>query len=122
MPTNFNRYDAQAVREELADVIYDISPTDTPFMSTIAGKGSVANTYFEWQTDVLVAADATNYHAEGAAVGTAATTATSRLGNYTQIFVDAVSVPDTDSGLRKAGRASEIAYQMLKTAKEQKLN
>ena len=44
------------------------------------------------------------------------------MGNYTQIFKNAVNIPDTDEGLKKAGRAAEIAYQMLKTAKEQKLD
>ncbi len=71
MATNFNTYDAQAIREDLSDVIYDISPTDTPFLSGIAGKGTVSNTYFEWQTDALAAASGTNYHVEGAAVGAA---------------------------------------------------
>lgn len=42
--------------------------------------------------------------------------------NYTQIFKNAVSVPDTDSGLSKHARASEMAYQMLKVAAEQKLD
>tara|TARA_R100001510_G_scaffold2124_1_gene1663 strand:+ start:372 stop:1109 length:738 start_codon:yes stop_codon:yes gene_type:complete len=49
-------------------------------------------------------------------------TATSRLNNRTQIFKNAVVVPDTDEGLDKAGRAREIAYQTLKIAKEQKLD
>ena len=49
-------------------------------------------------------------------------TATSRLNNRTQIFKNAVVVPDTDEGLDKAGRAREIAYQTLKLAKEQKLD
>jgi hypothetical protein len=49
-------------------------------------------------------------------------TGTSRLGNYTQIFKNAVTVPDTDEGLDKAGRSAEMAYQTLKIAKEQKLD
>ena len=39
MPTQFKTYDATAIREDLSDVIYDISPTDTPFLSSITGKG-----------------------------------------------------------------------------------
>ncbi len=46
MPTHFKTYDATAIREDLSDVIYDISPTDTPFLSSIAGKGTVSNTCF----------------------------------------------------------------------------
>jgi hypothetical protein len=120
-PTNtFDSYDAVGIREDLSDVIYDISPESTPFYSKCK-KVSASNTFHEWQTDAL-RASAANAHVEGDEITANARTATSRLGNYTQIFVDAVSVPDTDSGLKKAGRASEIAYQMLKTAKEQKLD
>jgi hypothetical protein len=93
---------------------------ETPFYSKCK-KLKASNTLHEWQTDTL-RASAANAHVEGDEITANARSATSRLGNYTQIFVDAVSVPDTDSGLRKAGRASEIAYQMLKTAKEQKLD
>ena len=118
-PSNtFDSYDAVGIREDLSDIIYDVSPEETPFY-TKCKKVKATNSLHEWQTDALRAA-AANAHVEGDEITANARTATSRLGNYTQIFVDAVSVPDTDSGLKKAGRASEIAYQMLKTAKEQK--
>lgn len=120
-PSNtFDSYDAVGIREDLSDIIYDVSPEETPFY-TKCKKVKASNSLHEWQTDSLRAA-AANAHVEGDEITANARTATSRLGNYTQIFVDAVSVPDTDSGLKKAGRASEIAYQMLKTAKEQKLD
>ena len=83
--TQFKTYDANAIREELSDVIYDISPTETPFLSGIAKKGTVSNTHFEWQTDALATAVNTNYHIEGAAVGAASMTDTTRVDNYTQI-------------------------------------
>ena len=118
-PSNtFDSYDAVGIREDLSDIIYDVSPEETPFY-TKCKKVKATNALHEWQTDALRAA-AANAHIEGDEITANARTATSRLGNYSQIFVDAVSVPDTDSGLKKAGRASEIAYQMLKTAKEQK--
>ena len=120
-PSNtFDSYDAVGIREDLSDIIYDVSPEETPFY-TKCKKVTATNSLHEWQTDSLRAAGA-NAHVEGDEITANARTATSRLGNYTQIFVDAVSVPDTDSGLKKAGRASEVAYQMLKTAKEQKLD
>lgn len=65
---------------------------------------------------------AANAHIEGDATTAEARSATTRLGNYTQIFKNAVVVPDTDEGLNKAGRAKEIAYQTMKIAKEQKLD
>jgi hypothetical protein len=120
-PTNtFDSYDAVGIREDLQDVIYDISPEETPFYSACK-KVKASNTFHEWQTDAL-RSSAANAHVEGDDTAASALTATSRLGNYTQIFKNAVSIPDTDEGLKKAGRASEIAYATLKIAKEQKLD
>lgn len=120
-PANtFESYDAVGIREDLQDIIYDISPEETPFY-TKCKKAKASNTFHEWQTDAL-RDSADNAHIEGDDTTAEARTATSRLGNYTQIFKNAVIIPDTDSGLKKAGRASEIAYQMLKVAKEQKLD
>lgn len=120
-PNNtFDSYDAVGIREDLSDVIYTISPEDTPFYTKCA-KTSAKNTYHEWQTDAL-RASRENANIEGDDTTAQARSATVRLGNYTQIFKDAVSVPGTDLGLDKAGRASEMAYQVMKVAKEQKLD
>ena len=120
-PSNtFDSYDAKGIREDLENVIYDISPEETPFYSS-AKKVSASNTLHEWQTDSL-RSSAANAHIEGDDTTANAMTATARLGNYTQIFKNAVIIPDTDSGLDKAGRATEMAYQTLKIAKEQKLD
>lgn len=120
-PTNtFDSYDAVGIREDLQDVIYDISPEETPFYSSTK-KVSAKNTYHEWQTDAL-RSSAANAHIEGDDTTAEARSATSRLGNYTQIFKNSVVIPGTDMGLNKAGRAKEMAYQVMKIAKEQKLD
>ena len=120
-PSNtFDSYDAVGIREDLSDIITNISPEETPFM-TKSGKSRARNTLHEWQTDSL-RASAANAHIEGDATTAEARSATTRLGNYTQIFKNAVVVPDTDEGLDKAGRAREIAYHVLKIGKEQKLD
>ena len=120
-PANtFDSYDSVGIREDLSNVIHNISPEETPFYSKSAKK-SAKNTLVEWQTDSL-RASAANAHIEGDATAGEARSATTRLGNYTQIFKNAVVVPDTDEGLDKAGRAKEVAYQTLKIAKEQKLD
>ena len=93
---------------------------ETPFY-TKSRKTTAKNTLVEWQTDSL-RASAANAHIEGDDTTASAATATSRLNNRTQIFKNAVIVPDTDEGLDKAGRAQEIAYQTLKIAAEQKLD
>lgn len=116
----FDSYDSVGIRESLEDIIYDISPSDTPFYSACS-KVKVGNTLHEWQTDALRAASA-NAHIEGDETTAEARVATVRRQNRTQIFKNATVIPDTDEGLKKAGRAAEIGYQMLKTAKEQKLD
>lgn len=120
-PANtFSSYDAVGIREDLSDMIHDISPDETPFY-TMCGKTKAKNTLHEWQTDSL-RSSADNKHIEGDDTVASSRTPTTRLNNQTQIFKDAVVVPDTDEGLDKAGRAKELAYQSLKIAKEQKLD
>lgn len=120
-PTNtFDSYDAVGIREDLQDIIYDVSPSETPFYSSVA-KVKATNTFHEWQTDAL-RSSAANAHIEGDDTVAEARTATTRQGNYSQIFKNAVTIADTDSGLKKAGRAAEMAYAVLKVAKEQKLD
>ena len=120
-PTNtFDTYDSVGIREDLSDIVHNISPEETPFYSKSAKKAA-RNTFVEWQTDSL-RASAANAHIEGDATTAEARTATTRLGNYTQIFKNAVVVSDSDDNVDNAGRAKEIAYQTLKIAKEQKLD
>ena len=120
-PTNtFDSYDAVGIREDLSDIITNVSPEETPFF-TKCGKTSAKNTLVEWQTDAL-RSSAVNAHIEGNDTTADAMTATTRLNNRTQIFKNAVTIPDTDEGLDKAGRQREVAYQVVKIAKEQKLD
>ena len=85
-------YDSvNAIREDLANVIYDISPVDTPFMSNI-GRDTASNTYFEWQTDALANANTANAAIEGADAGNADFDPTVRVANYTQISTKVISV------------------------------
>ena len=120
-PTNtFDTYDSVGIREDLSNVIHNISPEETPFYSK-AAKKAAKNTLVEWQTDSL-RASAANAHIEGDTTTAEARAATTRLGNYTQIFKNAVVVSDSDDNVDNAGRAKEIAYQTLKIAKEQKLD
>ena len=72
----YDRYTAIGAREDLTDVIYDISPTDTPIMSSI-GKTKATSVYHEWQTDSLAAATTANALVEGASA-TEATMGTTR--------------------------------------------
>lgn len=112
----FSTYDAVGIREDLSDMIYDVSPTETPFFS-MAKKAKAANTYHEWQTDSLDAA-ASNAHVEGDETSYGAITATVRLGNYTQILKKNAIVSGTNEAVNRAGRNREMAYQIVKKTKE----
>lgn len=114
--TQFRTYAAVGMREDLSDVIYNISPTDTPFMSTI-GKTKATAVYHEWQTDSLAAA-AANAAVEGADASTATLSATVRVGNRTQISQKTIGVTGTLEAVNKAGRKSEMAYQLAKASSE----
>ena len=118
MPT-FTQFDAVGAREDLADVIYDISPQDTPIMSSI-GKGKATAVYHEWQTDSLASANTANAAVEGADATAATLTPTTRIGNYTQIVQKTVQVSGTLESVDKAGRKSEKAYQLAKASAELK--
>ena len=114
----YTRFDAKGVREDLSNVIYQISPEETPFMSNV-GRENVTNTFFEWQTDDLAAASTTNAQIEGDDITSfTAVTATVRLGNYTQISRKDVIIAGTLEAVDKAGRRSELSYQMAKKSAE----
>jgi hypothetical protein len=115
------RYDAtKSIREDFADVIYNISPTDCPLMSNI-GRDTAKQTYTEWQTDALATAVTTNAVIEGDDAPAADTTAaTNRVGNYTQISRKIVQVSGTVESVGMAGIKSMLGYQMAKKAKELK--
>lgn len=118
MPT-FDRYSAIGAREDLSDVIYSISPTDTPIMNSI-GKSKATGTFHEWQTDTLAAATTANALVEGADATSATITPTTRIGNFTQIVGKTVQVSGTLESVDKAGRKSEKAYQLAKASSEMK--
>ena len=113
----YKTYDTVGIREDLQNAIYDISPTTTPFMSTI-GKTTAKNTYHEWQTDSLADVNLNNAQVEGADAVSATLTPTTRVGNYTQISDKVIQVSTTDDKVDKAGRSTETAYQLAKASAE----
>ena len=94
-PTNtFDTYDSVGEREDLSDVIYSISPTDTPFLSS-AAKTQATAVVHEWQTDSLAAAVTNNAVIEGDEATLDASTATTRLSNSAQIMDKTVVIEIT---------------------------
>jgi hypothetical protein len=121
LTNEFLTFSAVGNREDLADVIYMVSPTDTPFQANIA-KVKATATKHEWQRDVLAAA-ADNSQLEGddttsSGYSFGSVTATVRLNNTCQISYKNVIVSGTQDAVNKAGRKREIVYQLMKKTKE----
>jgi hypothetical protein len=112
----FDTYKSVGIREDLTDVIYNISPTDTPFVSNV-GSGSAKGTYHEWQQDSL--ADPVDSPVpEGADATAAALDPTVRLGNFAQINEKTFVISESDLVADNAGRGVEMAYQEAKKGLE----
>lgn len=116
--------DIKGSKIDVSDVIYNISPTETPFMSNI-GRTTASNVRHYWQTDSLAAA-AVNAQDQGKNFDTTTTnaidgvTATSMVSNVTQISDKSVIISGTAEAIMKHGRKSELAYQIAKKGKELK--
>lgn len=118
LPTDtFTSYLAVGNREDLSDVIYNVDPTDTPFLTSIP-RTKATVTLHEWQSDTLAAASTGNAVLEGDDATTDAATATVRLSNTCQISDKVPRVTGTQQANVAAGRRDELAYQIVKRAKE----
>jgi len=118
-PTNlYDTYDTTGIREDLVDVIYNVSPEDTPILSAIP-RTTAKSTKHEWQLDSL-ATPATNAVIEGDEATVDAMTATTRAFNYCQISDKVIAVSGTQAAVDAAGRDDEMAYQIAKKSKELK--
>jgi hypothetical protein len=108
----FASYLAVGNREDLTDMIYRISPTETPFFSS-AAREKASNVKHEWQIDAITAASASNQQVEGNNPSNTSVVPTSRIFNYTEIAQYAFQITGTQQALNQAGR-TEMAFQTVK--------
>lgn len=115
-PTNtFLSTAAVGNREDLIDIITNISPTKTPFLS-LCGTAKATATLHEWQTQDLATASS-NAQPEGDDAVASVVVPTVRLSNRTQISTKNVTVSGTQQAVKSAGRGNEMSMQMgLKSA------
>ena len=111
-------YDQVGKKEDVSDVISNITPTKTPFVSSI-GTRKVSNTLFQWQEDSLRAVQA-NKNAEGFTASASNLDPTTMRSGYTQILQKTFVVSGTADAINTYGRAKETAYQMAKAGAEVK--
>jgi len=103
-------------REDLADVIYDLFPDDTYFLTNL-DKTSASATFHEWLGDSL-ASPGSNINVEGNDGEFSSISSPSRYGNYTQIFKKEFIVSGTQEAVAKAGRRTEGQRQTVKQMRE----
>ena len=106
----FDTYSATSDREQLSNVIYNISPQSTPFMSAI-GKNSIKNVVFDWQSESLPTASGAG-NLEGFELSRAASTATVRNSNVAMISKRDATVTGSQQASDPAGKKSEMAHQL----------
>ena len=104
------------VREDFMDAIYNISPVDTPFMSGI-GRASCKDVFTSWQQDDIAEPDETNAAIDGDDIGPDSSQRARRVGNINQISRKSLGISGRAEVVDKAGRSSEMAYQLAKAAK-----
>lgn len=112
VPTNaLTAYSVGAAREDLTDMIHDISPTDFPLMSMI-GRSKAKAKYHEWPVHTRRAAVTTNAHVDGDDFDGDAATNPVKVGNHCQIFREDVITTGRADAVDKAGRGKELAFQL----------
>jgi hypothetical protein len=110
---------ANNIREDLGNIIFNVTPFQTPFTSAIAQTKVTADTH-EWLTDTLEVAVATNAVVEaGTPQALNAGTTRVRKGNFVQIADSSVVVTNKAEFMDRAGvPGKEMAYQLMKKGKE----
>jgi len=117
MPT-YQTYQQVGAKEDVSDIISNLTPTKTPFISSI-GTENIHNTLFQWQEDELRAVQA-NAQVEGFTATDATISPTSMRQNFTQILEKTIKVSGSADRRDTYGRAKESAYQMSKAMQEVK--
>lgn len=115
MSTTAYSYEDNAVREDLLDVLTNLSPTDTQLVTGLGTSSAKAQRH-EWLTDTLQAVG-NNAYAEGADASYRTITNPTRLINYTQILRQGYQVSDTERAVNTAAFSDRLAYEATKALK-----
>lgn len=119
MAYGLKTYEDKARREDLIDVISDVSPDDNP-LSTMLGTTTAKQTTHEWLED-YIARETDNVGAvEGAAASYSDLTQPSRRTNVTQILAQTFRVSGTESAVAIGGMGDAYTYQKGKALRQWK--
>ena len=109
-PVVGEHYGDVSIREDITDIIFQITPTDTPVMN-ITSRGRAKATTHQWQRRVLTTRQ-DNANFEGAVYTfTAGNRRTTRVSNETQNFLKEIRVSTTLEAVEQAGIGSMFSDQ-----------
>lgn len=105
----YTTYDTVGIKEDVSDIISNLSPTKTPFQSML-GNDKTRNRAFSWLEDSLRAVGV-NAKIEGFTAADATLTPPVSRDNVTQILEKTFKISATEDAVDQYGRAKETAYQ-----------
>jgi len=105
------------IREDVMEKIWDISKIPLPFTDACS-KGTHTNRRVEFVVDKLGTPVASNAVVEGVDITQNNTAIGTRLGNYTQIPVKAVSITTTAEASNGIGGMNSLSYQLMMRQQE----
>ena len=109
----------KTLREQLGDVISNISPFETPFMSAIK-KEKAKSTKVEWLNDSLASPSTTNAQLEGETYTATATPDVTRLDNMAQISAKNFAITSTQDAVDNSGLSTYSSYELVKNSRSLK--
>ncbi len=113
-------YDDAARREDLIDVLGDVTPDETPLF-TLLGKTKASGTYHEWVEDYIDPPTSVTHSSEGAAASYSDLTQPARRGNVTAIISETFRVSGTERAVSVAAMGDPLSYQKAKALKTWKM-
>lgn len=112
-------YQATNNAEDVSDIIYNLSPADTPLQSLVK-RGKAEGVFSQWNIDSLAAVDPNNAVIEGDDAANDTLTQPAFAGNYVQLSDKVWQVSTTQNSVKAYGMGRTRAYQRMKKMKELK--
>lgn len=119
MALGVSTYDSQAIREDLLDLIADVSPDSNP-LSTMFGTTDAKGTIHQWTEDYLSRPTANSGIPEGSDATFSDLTQPQKRTNIAQIIRATFRVTDSERAANVAGMGDPYDYQKAKALRDWK--
>ena len=119
MAYGLQTYQDAAKREDLIDILTDVSPDSTPLV-TLLGTTKAAHTLHQWTEEYISRPTSVTASAEGAAASYSDLSQPARRTNYTGIIDQTFRVSGSESEMVVPGMGDPYDYQAAKALREWK--